>query len=81
MTQAKQDGRRVDDRDWSVLTPGERIRHVEMEGYLVIPDLLSSEQIASLKSDRPGPSAPSPFLRGFRTDTWLNRSQSSWRGR
>ena len=49
MTQAKQDGRRVDDRDWSVLTPGERIRHVEMEGYLVIPDLLSSEQIASLK--------------------------------
>ena len=50
MTQAKNHRRRVDDRDWSGLTPGERIRHIEMEGYLVIPDLLSPEQIASLKS-------------------------------
>ena len=40
----------IDDRDWSALTLGERIRHVELEGYLVIPDLLSSEHIARLKA-------------------------------
>ena len=31
--------------DWSTLTPGERIRHLELEGYLVLPDLLTTEQI------------------------------------
>lgn len=41
---------RVDDRDWSGLTLGERIRQMEVEGYLLIPDLLSEEQIASLKA-------------------------------
>ena len=40
----------IDDRDWSALTLGERIRHVELEGYLVIPDLLSPEHIARLKA-------------------------------
>ena len=34
---------RVDDRDWSVLTLGERIRQIEVEGYLVLPDLLRTE--------------------------------------
>lgn len=40
----------TDDRDWSALTLGERIRQIEMEGYLLIPDLLSAEQIAKIKS-------------------------------
>ena len=40
---------RVDDRDWSGLTLGEMIRQIEVEGYLLIPDLLSEEQIARLK--------------------------------
>ncbi len=40
----------IDDRDWSALTLGERIRHVELEGYLVIPDLLSPEHIVRLKA-------------------------------
>jgi hypothetical protein len=44
------DGRRIDDRDWSRLTLGERIRQVELEGYLVIPDLLSPEHLARLKA-------------------------------
>jgi hypothetical protein len=39
----------VDDKDWSALTLGERIRHIELEGYLVIPDLLSPAQIAHYK--------------------------------
>ena len=40
---------RVDDRDWSSLTHGERIRQLEVEGYLLVPNLLSEDQIAILK--------------------------------
>ena len=39
-----------DDRDWSELTLGQRIRQIELEGYLVLPDLLSAEDIAALKT-------------------------------
>ena len=41
---------RIDDRDWSKLTLGERIRQIEVEGYLLIPDLLSEDQIAKIKA-------------------------------
>lgn len=41
----------IDERDWSTLTLGERIRQIEVEGYLVLPHLISSEQIATLKSE------------------------------
>ena len=41
----------VDDRDWSLLSTGERIRQIEVEGYLVLPDLLSTEHIAMLKQE------------------------------
>jgi Phytanoyl-CoA dioxygenase (PhyH) len=42
---------RIDDRDWTRLTLGERIRQVEVEGYLVLPDLLSAEHVAQLKAE------------------------------
>ena len=42
---------RIDDRDWSRLTLGERIRQIEVEGYVVLPALLDAEQIARLKSE------------------------------
>jgi hypothetical protein len=42
---------RIDDRDWSQLTLGEQIRQIELEGYLVLPDLLSAEHIARLKAE------------------------------
>ena len=42
---------RVDDRNWSVLTLGERIRQLEVEGYLVLPDLLDAEHIRRLKAE------------------------------
>ena len=41
---------RIDDRDWSKLALGARIRQLEVEGYLVLPDLLSPEYIARLKA-------------------------------
>ena len=42
---------RIDERDWSRLTLGERIRQIEVEGYVVLPDLLSPQQIARLKAE------------------------------
>jgi ectoine hydroxylase-related dioxygenase (phytanoyl-CoA dioxygenase family) len=45
---------RIDQRDWSALTLGEQIRHIEVEGYLVLPDLLSAEKVAALKAETAG---------------------------
>lgn len=42
---------RIDDRDWSALTLGERMRQIEVEGYLVLPDLLTQKQVAQLRSE------------------------------
>ena len=39
---------RIDDRDWSALSLGERIRQIEVEGYLVLPALLSSDYLEQL---------------------------------
>ena len=44
-------GPRIDQRDWSALTLGERIRQIEVEGYLVLPNLLSIDHIARLKEE------------------------------
>ena len=42
---------RIDDRDWSALTLGDRIRQIEVEGYLLLPDLLTPEHVAQLKTE------------------------------
>jgi hypothetical protein len=42
---------KFDDRDWSALTLGERIRQLEVEGYLVLPDLLDAEHVSALKKE------------------------------
>ena len=42
---------RLDDRDWSKLSLGQRIQQIEVEGYVVLPDLLSAQQIARLKAE------------------------------
>ena len=42
---------RIDDRDWSAMTLGERIRHIEVEGYLLLPDLLSADHLARLRAE------------------------------
>ena len=45
------DSVRVDDRDWSKLTLGERIRQIELDGYVVLPDLLEPGHVAELKAE------------------------------
>ena len=42
---------RQPDVDWGALTTGERIRHLELEGYLVLPDLLTPEQIIAIGTE------------------------------
>jgi len=42
---------RIVDTDWSSLTPGQRIKHLEVEGYVVIPDLLKPEAVARLREE------------------------------
>jgi hypothetical protein len=48
---AVQNSVRIDDRDWAKLTPGERIYQIEVEGYAVLPDLLTTDHIAELKAE------------------------------
>jgi ectoine hydroxylase-related dioxygenase (phytanoyl-CoA dioxygenase family) len=42
---------RIDERDWSRLSLGEQIQQIEVEGYMVLPDLLSAEHVAQLKAE------------------------------
>ena len=36
------------DTDWASLSVGDRIRHLEVEGYVVLPDVLTREQVRAL---------------------------------
>ena len=42
---------RIVDTDWSALTLGQRIQHLEVEGYVVLPDLLDSEHVERLRAE------------------------------
>jgi ectoine hydroxylase-related dioxygenase (phytanoyl-CoA dioxygenase family) len=42
---------KLDTTDWSVLTDEQRIKHLEIEGFVVIPDLLNPEQIERIKPE------------------------------
>ncbi len=42
---------RIDNRDWSALSLGQRLYQLEVEGYLVLPDLLDAFHIARLKQE------------------------------
>ena len=39
----------IDDRNWSSLTAGERRRQLEVEGYAVLPNVLSADTVSRLK--------------------------------
>lgn len=42
---------KLDDRDWRKLSFGEQIKMLEIEGYLVLPDVLNDKQINLLKAE------------------------------
>ncbi len=41
----------VDDTDFSTFTLGQKIRHLEVEGYVVLPDVLDAAAIAQIKTE------------------------------
>ena len=42
---------RIDETDFTSFTLGQRIRHLEVEGYVVLPDMLDAQQIARLDTE------------------------------
>jgi hypothetical protein len=42
---------KIDDRDWSALTLGEQLRNLELEGYLVLPDVLTTTHLEQLRTE------------------------------
>ena len=42
---------RIVETDWAGMTLGERIEHLEVEGYLVLPDLLNPDHIRRLQAE------------------------------
>ena len=42
---------RMDNVDWARATNGERIKHIELDGYALLPNVLSREQITALKAE------------------------------
>ncbi|MDJ0754155.1 MAG: phytanoyl-CoA dioxygenase family protein [Ardenticatenaceae bacterium] len=41
----------IDRRDWSTLSRGEQLRQLEMEGYLILPNVLSPALLAQLRKE------------------------------
>ena len=37
--------------DWSKLSRGQQIKHLELEGYVVLPDLLTADQVVKVQSE------------------------------
>ena len=50
-TEPECDFMNIDETNFSAMSRGEQIRHVEVEGYVVLPSLLTPEIIAKLKSE------------------------------
>ena len=62
------------DTDWGALTLAQRIRSIELEGFVVLPDLLSPQQLAAIRDelDRLPTKAVdySPNQRGYSDVQW-----------
>ena len=41
---------KIDNRKWTTPSPGERIKQIEVVGYLVLLDLLLAEQLDTLRA-------------------------------
>ena len=41
----------TDQTDWTALTTSERRRHLELEGYVVLPDLIPAEQLSRIRDE------------------------------
>jgi hypothetical protein len=62
---------RIDGSDWEALPLGQRIRHLEVDGYVIFPAMLSAEQVSRLK-------AQTAKLRTFPMDYSVHQQCQSW---
>ena len=66
--------------DWGTLSSAERIRHLELEGYVVIPDLIAADQLAAIRQELaqlPTESVDySPHQRGANHIQWTDSPES-----
>ena len=62
--------------DWSQLTFGEQVRHLEVEGYVVLPGMLPPEQVAQLH----GELEPVPTISPEYTDKKRVHNDIQWAG-
>jgi len=65
-----------EDIDWGTLTDAERIRSIELEGYVVLPDVLTPDQVTALRQELDGlPTRAvdySPHQRGCTDVQWTD---------
>lgn len=70
----------VVEMDWSKMTTGQRIKHLEIEGYVLIPDLLSPQQIVAIRSELDRlPTTPTDYSenqRGHSNVQWSDSPQA-----
>ncbi|MBQ37797.1 MAG: phytanoyl-CoA dioxygenase family protein [Candidatus Latescibacteria bacterium] len=43
-----------DETDWASLSHGERVRSIELDGFVLLPDVLSGDQLASIRDELGG---------------------------
>lgn len=67
---------RQDETDWTSYSRADQIRSIELEGYVVLPNLLSEAQLESIRNelrDLPAQSVDySPHQRGYSNVQWSN---------
>ena len=69
----------IDPTDFGSFTMAQRIHHFEVEGYVVLPDMLDAEHIARLKAElADAPMRPKPYSEyqttGAKQPQWISRS-------
>lgn len=63
--------------DWSKLTDAQRIAHLEIEGYVLIPDLITREQVKKIKEELDRlPTKPTDYSENQRSHTDIHWTDS-----
>ncbi len=67
----------IDETDFASFTLGQRIRHLEVEGYVVLPDMLDAQQIERLHAEL----AEVPMQHKDYSEAQTYHLQPQWQGR
>lgn len=67
----------IDETDYGAMTPGEKMRHLEVEGYVVLPDVLDTRQMDRIKDEM----AEAPMEAKDYSDCQTFRKEPQWYSR